>query len=707
MAAIGIIRNRFGWFLMIMMVIALLSFLMMDIGGGGNNSYQVDDQLSVVDGEVVSNLDFEDNLNTNIINYQNNARKTELTDDDMSYLKNATYNQLVLDKLLTKVYKKTGIVVSNAEYADMLGGKNIHPSIKSSFVDSTGQFSAELLRNFLNNLDVENTPQDEPGTKRKSWESFETAILKERKEKKYMSLVEKSFTVPTFMAKDDFSSKKTQVTFSYVKVPFSTIADSTLNITDKDITDFIAKYPKKHKQEASVDLKFAKFNIVASENDILGVQNEISKKTKEWATIETGKDSAFVTLYSDVPFDNTYYGRNELINPFKDTIFNSQKGAIFGPNKEGNSFASYKLIDKKMIADSLKARHLLISFENLQTQEEANAKYILFDSLYNLVDSLGVEVSSLTTQFSEDPSNANNGGDLNWVKPNQMVKPFNDMIFFNMKEGDVKKVATKFGLHIIEVYKADLTKEAVQVATIRKTIEPSTKTQEKIYANASRFYGNNNSKEKFEAAEETTTIYSANAVSNETSTIQGINGNAREIIRWAFQEEKEGIVSTPFAIDNAYYVLLLNNKNEKGLMKVNDNNRLFLRAAVAKDKKAEIIKGKMSGADLNSIATNNGVEVTTAQNISFVNTNIGGTPEPKIAGVSLVIAENTICSPIQGNEGVYVISVTSRTVATEDLAAIEAAKSQMQTSFKADIANQVKDALKNEADIKDNRFNFF
>ena len=705
MAAIGTIRDKFGWFLVVIMVISLIAFLLMGIGGNGNgNVSQVNNELGIVNGEVISNLDFEDNLSANITNYQNQTRKQELTDNDMTYLRNATYNQLLTDKLLEKVYDNTGIKVSDAEFVDMLSGNNIHPSIKQSFVDSNGVFSRDILRNFLANLDIENA-NDEPGTKRKSWNTFEKAIVKERLDKKYTKLIEKSFTVPTFMANDEYVGTKSQTTFNYVRVPYASIADSTLNITDQDITSYINKHPKKYEQEASVDLKYVQFDIVPSENDVLDILNEMNKKTEEWKETEAEKDSAFISLYSDIPFDNAYYGKDELINNYKDTLFKVEKGTVFGPDKVGDAFISYKLIDKKMIADSLKARHLLISFEDIKSQEEYDSKLILVDSLWNLVDSLGYELSSLTSQFSEDQSNANNGGDLNWVKPNQMVPEFNNMIFFNMKEGDVRKVATKFGLHIVQVYKADLTKEAVKVATLKNNIEASSNTQDKIYSKASSFSGNNATKEKFIANEATINIVTANSISRESSSIQNITG-AREIIKWAFKAEN-GEVSMPFSIGETYYVVLVDNKNEKGVIKLNDNNRIFLTSAVAKEKKGEILKEKMNGADLNTIATNNGVTVELAENISFSSPIVGGSSEPIVAGASLGIAENTVSKPLIGNDGVYVIKVTSKTTPQEDISSLEATKTQLSTTLITDLSNKIKESLKKAADIKDNRFNFF
>ena len=703
MAAIGKIRNQ-GWLLMTIMVISLIAFLLMEVGGDGGGRVRPSDELAIVDGEVISNQVFNDNLSANIANYRNQSKQQTLSDATLTGIKNSTYTQMITDKLLEKVYKNVGIKVSTAEFLDMIGGENIHQGIKNSFKNEAGEFDRDQFTNYINSLDLENSPTDEPGTKRKAWSKFEQAIVKERLSTKYNNLISKSMTVPTFMAKDDFMSSNGQATINFVKVPFSSISDSSITLSDADLASYVKRNANDFQQEETVNLKFVSFPIVASENDKIAASKWIDKKVGEWATAKS--DSLFVGLYSDEAFDGAYFKKDELNSAYKDSMFVVKPGTIFGADKVGNAFVATKLLDRKLIPDSLKARHLLISFDNVTSQEEAAAKYQLFDSLFTLVDSLDYDLETLTAQFSDDKSNANNGGDLNWVKPNQMVKPFNDLIFFGMKAGDVKKVSTKFGLHIVEVYKSKATTPAVKIATLKKEILASSKTQEKIYADASRFSGNNNTVEKFKAAEETTNVRNAYEVAKDASIIQGIQGNARQLVKWAFENE-QGTVSSPFSIGETYYVAIIQDKNEKGLTKINDYNRLRINLAAVKEKKAEKLVEKMQGSDLNTIASANNVTVANASSISFKNVTVAGSQEPKVVGAALGMAVNTVSKPIIGNDGVYVISVTANTPATENAAAIESSKRTLGSAMNSAITSGLNEALKKAAEVKDNRFDFF
>lgn len=702
MAAIGKIRNQ-GWLLIGLMILSLIAFVLMDSEASGGG-VKVQDDLALVDGNALKNSEFNDKVTANLNNYRQQTQQTQISDADVNAIRNTTYNQMVSETLYKKIYAKNGITVSDDEFRDMTTGSRIHQGISNSFKDATGKFDLAAFNQYITTLDLENAPSDEPGTKRKAWKSFEDAMINERLTTKYNTLVEKSLTVPSFMAKDEFNNSKVQATFDFVKIPFSSIADSTLGLKDSDLKSFMTKNAKKYEKDASVDLKIVGFKIKASENDRIDAEKWMTKKMEEWKGKDN--DSLFISLYSDRAFDASYYSKDELMSSFKDSIFDAPVGSIFGFTKNANSFEGAKLLDRKMIPDSLQARHLLVSLENITTQEEAFAQYAKHDSLYNLIDSAGYKLADLTAANSDDPANASNGGDLGWVKPGEMVKPFNDLIFFNMKEGDVKRVTTQFGLHIIEVYKSKPTKQAVKVATLSKQVLPSIKTQEKTYAEASIFSGNNNTEAKFLAAEETTQINNAFGITKSDNQLTGVFGNARSIVQWAFKADK-GEVSTPFSVGEAYYVAMLVNKNEKGVPNISDNNRLAVSVAATKAKKGEMISAKISGTDLNAIASANGAAVATAASTTFNNVNVAAYPEPKVVGVALGMQEGQTSAPIVGDDGVFVITLKSKVPAQDDPAAYESVKQNLSNRYKSTIRTKLDEAIRKAADIVDNRLDFF
>jgi peptidyl-prolyl cis-trans isomerase C len=101
-----------------------------------------------------------------------------------------------------------------------------------------------------------------------------------------------------------------------------------------------------------------------------------------------------------------------------------------------------KLYDERMKnhdGKEYKASHILVD-------SEAEAKTIIAE-----LDK-GAAFAKLATDKSKDPSGKQNGGDLGWFSPDQMVKPFAEAVA-KMKKGEITKkpVQTQFGWHVIRM----------------------------------------------------------------------------------------------------------------------------------------------------------------------------------------------------------------------------------------------------------------
>jgi len=101
-----------------------------------------------------------------------------------------------------------------------------------------------------------------------------------------------------------------------------------------------------------------------------------------------------------------------------------------------------KLYDERMKnhdGNEYKASHILV-------EGEADAKAIIAE-----LDK-GADFAKLATEKSKDPSGQQNGGDLGWFSPDQMVKPFAEAVA-KMKKGEITKkpVQTQFGWHVIRM----------------------------------------------------------------------------------------------------------------------------------------------------------------------------------------------------------------------------------------------------------------
>ena len=86
----------------------------------------------------------------------------------------------------------------------------------------------------------------------------------------------------------------------------------------------------------------------------------------------------------------------------------------------------------------VKASHILVDDE--KTAKEIKAK----------LDN-GEDFAKLAKEYSKDPGSAENGGDLDWFGPGQMVKEFEDAAYA-LKVGEISQpVKTDYGYHVIKL----------------------------------------------------------------------------------------------------------------------------------------------------------------------------------------------------------------------------------------------------------------
>lgn len=136
------------------------------------------------------------------------------------------------------------------------------------------------------------------------------------------------------------------------------------------------------------------------------------------------------------------------------------------PNFETRAKELYRLdIEKYTIQARVHASHILVETKN-RTQEEALKR--IQDIRSQALE--GKSFETLAQEYSDDPSAANNKGDLGFFEPGRMVKPFSDAAFTLTKPGEISDpVRTVFGYHIIQFHEKQ-PKQTKQFEDVRPEI---------------------------------------------------------------------------------------------------------------------------------------------------------------------------------------------------------------------------------------------
>ncbi len=707
MATLQTIRNRGGLLVSIVIGLALISFIVGDALSSGASIFNgKKNQVGEIAGESISIMDFQNLVGNNeeIVKMMNGV--SALNEEQQTMLRNNTWQQLVMEKLMETEYEELGLNVSGDELYDILLGDNMSPVIRQFAVDpNTGAVDKERARLVIKQfIDAPaNTPQ------KAFWLNMEKESANNRKMMKYNALLAKSLFTTDEQARENATENATKSDISYIVKNYSTIDDSTISVSNSEIKDYYNKNQKRFQQEEARKIVYVNFDIEAAGDDYIETEKAVSDLVKEFE--ETNDPIDFVNLSSDQKADYNYYKKEEITNDSLADFLMNNRSAVYGPYLENNAYKISRIASVRMLPDSVRARHILITPQNNNYQQ---AKTIA-DSLADMLRK-GANFEQLARENSTDQNSAINGGDLGWFNQKAMIQPFSDSVFF-AKKNDIKVVLTQYGAHVVQVTDQAKPVEKVQIATVEKEVIPSAKTTNKIYNDARNFALNVASLEDFnKKVDETGLTKRLATVDKNEKTIAGMD-NAREMIRRIYMAEEPGLVSTTdgsiiFENGNKYTVAVLTDIEQEGVAPYNSVAATIKRILIQK-KKAEQLKKELAAAQsgsesLLSVAQKVGAEVKEANEISFTSFQIPGAGiEPKVIAAASVIEQGKISAPIEGNQGVYVILVNNRTAeeVTPEMIAQTKAGLQQANMYRSNY-QALQTILKN-GNVVDERYKFY
>jgi len=511
-------------------------------------------------------------------------------------------------------------------------------------------------------------------------------------------------------AENTLQANSKMVNFDYISLPHSMVSDDEISITEKDLEDYYNAHQEDYEQEQSRRIEYITYPVSPSADDYADAERWINDIKSDFA--ETDDNVQFVNANSDVAFENVWAKRDDLPENIATWIFDedAQVNDVFGPYADGETFKLAKLHKSALMPDSVEARHILLQ---VNTQAELLAAQALADSLKTLIDN-GADFAQLARDNSVDQGSAINGGDLGWFQRGQMVKPFEEAAF-NNKKGEVTVVTSQFGIHIVQTTQLGKLTPQVQVAYLVRNVIASTKTYQDVYAKASEFAGNNTNREAFDAAiaEQELTKRVANVGENDRQIV-GLE-NARLLVRAAYEAEQDNILQTTqgspiFELGDNFVIAVLVQVTEEGVAPLEDvKPRVEL--AVAKEKKAEVLvekaKAALSGnSDLSAVAAALDTEVKSANGINFNSFSIPGVGlEPAVIGTVTSMDVDQVSAPIAGNNGVFVVMVTSES--QNPVGNLTAEQNRLAQTLSYRAAQQAFQVHRDAVEIVDRRSKFY
>lgn len=659
-------------------------------------------ELASVDGEAISYQDFETKVQDMTEIYKMSG-STNINEEMVENIRNQVWQQFLMDKVYGKTFEKTGLAVTPDEVDAMVLGNNPHQIVRQLFTDpNTGAFNKSYLINFL-----KATESDE--ATKKYWLFFEDQIISDKLNTKLVSLISKGIYVTSKQAEFESKLASQTVDFSFTGRNYSSLSDSTIKVSKDEISKYYENHKQSFKRTALRDMEYITFPIVPSEADRQEVKNWAEELKPDF---EAATDvEQFVNLNSDTRYIGVYRSINDLPESLKSLASAGDKSYVYGPYFENESYKLARIVNIEERPDSVRVRHILITAQQTGSSEKARE---VADSLMNLIKR-GVDFETIATANSADQGSAPVGGDLGWFSEGSMVPGFSDPCFKG-KKGDLLTAETNYGIHIINILDQAKKVKKFNISIVDRRIIASNITTQRIYAEASKFAGINDTPEKFNKAVTTGKLdkkIAANIVPSQKE-ITGLT-QPRGLLMALYQAEKAGSIildnnsQAIFELPDMYIVAYCTKIQNEGIAPIADVSS-EIKFKLAKEKKADIISTEMSkiaqGKTIYDVASHYGTTVQDAAGINFRSYSVPGAGiEPALIAAASSSKQGLLSKPVAGNNGVYMFVVNTVTPANSD--DITVLKERLNSNYQIRASYEAYQALKDKKEVVDSRYRFY
>jgi len=600
-------------------------------------------------GKSVSYTDFQEQVDKYSRISEMLSGTSSSSEQQQKQIRDAVWQNLLDENLFIKNAQAAGITVGKSEVVDLTSGENVSPVIASVFTDGNGNFSSESLVNFLQNV------EDGDENAKMIWNYLQQAVLTNQYYNKYNALFTNANIQNAIQVNRSIADNNTTADVEFVMVPFSFATDSTVVVSDKEISDYYNNHKDFFKQNATRDIEYAVFQVVPSAEDIEAANNDFVKLYDDFATTDNVR--AFLQRNSDTQWSDRWYKGGDL------RTVNADIDAFVAENNEGvspvysanNTFYAARIMDSAKMPENVTIRHMMF-----QSNEDGQH---LADSLLAVLKK-GGNFTALAEEYSLDRNSAADGefgkiGEISQGTVSYLPNGFSAI--FQAKVGEPFILKSNIATHIVEVTEASDPELFKQVALFEKETLASKETFNKYYNDANPLAGGKLA--NYRAACDSIGTYSHSLTINEGTDSYGAINHAKEVTRWAF-DNKPGKVSNIITVDNNYFfVVAVKDAHKEGIAPLTEVASQ-IKSQLYADKYAEKRQGEVAEqiaglTDLEAIAEKLGTSVSTQNDVAFAAMSARNL-DPKFVGAIAAAKEGVISGPVAGSIGVYVFKVLGR-----------------------------------------------
>jgi len=688
--------------IIIILIIAFLATIVFEWGMNYMGMGGTTDAFASINNQEVTYQEYERIVQQQIEQSREQNEGKDVTEAQIKQIRDQVWSSLISQTLTKQAIEKYGIKVSDKEILDWIYNRpeTLPEPIKKNFMDSTGVFNAGFYQQALNMKTKEAT---------QFWGQVENYVRETLLSEKLQAVLSEGVVVSEGDVLEKYKDDNIIANFNYVLLDLNTITDSSqFAVNDEDMKKYYEEHKSDFKQNESVKLKYVTIPEIASAEDSAQVMKQMESFQKQMKTANL-EDSSIIKLMmgnSATSWNDEFQKSNAFELPVQNFLFRANVDDVSDIIIGEDGYQVLKLLAVKPSEDFyVNATHILIKIES----DTADAKRKA-DDLYTRIKN-GEDISKLAIESSNDPSAAQNKGNLGWFTKGAMVKEFEDAAF-KANVGDLLgPIKSSYGFHIIKVLGKE--KKEFKVAQMMKLVSPTSRSRQIAEKNAQDFYEEitKNGQNMDSLAKQKNLQMQVTPEIPKDGTIPGA-GQDKSLLKYFF-ENKANSISEPVKTDAGYAIYESTLKLAGGYQNFDSIKTTMIKPKVINEKKYKILlgiatdlEGKIKDSDVNSlkeVAPQYSYEVADSFAVTKPNNILG--QDYALSTAVFKMKPGEISKPIKGAKGYYIVNLNSITEFKEEEYVLKAPeiKKNLLMNKKQQIVSEWLARMQSEAEIIDNR----
>ena len=232
-----------------------------------------------------------------------------------AYYEDLAWNQLVLNQILKDKMKDLGITVTDKEIVNMVTGKHPDPLIAQQFRKKDGSIDRVALQAAINS--PENT---------KAWIAIEQELRDKRRREKLGNYIQSALQISNLEIQQQWERQNSSVDFKFVRFPYASIPDSTINVTSSELRTYYEKHKDEFHRDKTWNFEYVTFSKAPTHKDTVRTINDVKKLRDQFKAAKN--DSAFLAEnQSATPFTRSWVKKSEVRKPYG-IVFSMKTGEV-------------------------------------------------------------------------------------------------------------------------------------------------------------------------------------------------------------------------------------------------------------------------------------------------------------------------------------------------------------------------------------------